>query len=114
MTKILFRSALVAAAAVLVAAAAHADTVAVTSVTDLSEPSASISSTNSYAFVGTRNIVLKLAGKTCTWVGSASGSVPQGCNYGITVNNSTGALSNPTSLNNPVCTNSSQMLSDCK
>jgi hypothetical protein len=105
---------LLAAVVSLVSGAAYADTVAVTSVTNLTEPSMMITSSGNVAFVGTRNIVLTLAGKTCTWVGSASGSVPLGCNYGITVNNSTGMLSNPSSLNNPVCTPTSEMLALCK
>lgn len=97
-----------------VSSAAYADTVAVTSVTNLNEPAATITSSGSYPFVGTKNIVFTVAGKTCNWVGSASGSVPQGCNYGITVNSSTGQLSNPSSLDNAVCTPTSQMLSLCK
>ena len=108
------KSLLLAAAASFISSAAFADTVAVTSVTDLTVPSAKISSTGVVPFVGTKNIVLTLGSKTCTWVGSASGSVPLGCNYGITVNNSTGQLSSPTSLDNPVCTPTSQMLAACK
>lgn len=105
---------LLAVAAGFVSSAAYADTVSITSVTNLSEPAAVISSSSSHPFVGTKNIVFTAAGKTCNWVGSASGSVPQGCNYGITVNTSTNQLSNPSSLDNPVCTPTSQMLSLCK
>ncbi|MBY0430502.1 MAG: hypothetical protein K2Q10_04840 [Rhodospirillales bacterium] len=106
---------LAAALASFVSGAAYADTLSVTSVTNVTEPALQIPpATSSVAFVGTKNIIFTVAGKTCTWVGSASGSVPQGCNYGITVNTSTNELSNPTSLNNPVCTQSSQMLSLCK
>ncbi|MQX38579.1 hypothetical protein [Roseospira navarrensis] len=109
------RTALIAAAATLLAAgAAHADTVSITTITELSEPSATLTSSAHHPFVGTREIVFTVAGKTFTWVGSASGSVPKGCNYGLTVNVSTGALSNPTSLDNPVCTPTSEMLSLCK
>jgi hypothetical protein len=111
------RKVLLTAAAVLgFSAAAYADTVAITSVTDMTSPAqpGAISSTNTYAFVGTRMITFTVAGKTCNFVGSASGSVPLGCNYQLTVNNSTGALSNPKSLDNPVCTPTAQMLANCK
>lgn len=106
----------VAAGLSLMAGAALADTLAITSVTDTISPAqpGAISSTNTYAFVGTRMITFVVAGKTCNFVGSASGSVPLGCNYQLTVNNSTGQLSNPKSLDNPVCTPTSQMLSNCK
>ncbi|HWA88646.1 MAG TPA: hypothetical protein VG889_01330 [Rhizomicrobium sp.] len=102
------------AAAALLSTAAYADTVQVTSVTNISSPSATVTSMSSAAFKGGMSTVLTIGGKTCKWGGSASGSVPGGCNYQITVNNSTNALSNPVSTNpNPVCTASSQMLADC-
>ena len=107
---------LLAIAAIGLCGTAYADTVSITSVTDLISPSApgAISSTNVFPFVGTRMITFKVVGKTCSWVGSASGSVPLGCNYSLTVNNSTGTLSNPKSLDNPVCTPTSAMLAGCK
>ncbi len=110
------KAVLLAAAAVLVSGAAFADTVSITSVTPMtSAPASSITSTGNAAFTPAQNtIVVHVGGKTCTWVSSLAGSVPQGCNYGITVNTGTNALSNPTSLNNPVCTNSANMLADCK
>lgn len=108
------KSIILAVAATFVGGAAFADTLAITSVTDLNEPEATISSTDSYAFRGTQAIVFKVAGKTCNWVGSAAGSVPQGCNYKLTVNNSSGALTDPSSLDNPVCTKTADMLAACK
>ncbi|KAA5605035.1 hypothetical protein F1188_13455 [Roseospira marina] len=100
--------------ATLLAGPALADTVAVTTVTDLMEPSQTITSSGHVAFVGTEEIRFKVAGKTCTWVGSAAGSVPKGCNYKITVNVTTGELSDPSSLDNPVCTKTADMLAACK
>ncbi|MBB4265604.1 hypothetical protein [Roseospira visakhapatnamensis] len=106
--------AIAAAAITLAAMPARADTVEITAVTDMSEPSGTITSSNTMSFTGTEKIMFKVMGKTCTWVGSAAGSVPKGCNYGLTVNMSTGKLSDPTSLDNPVCTQTSDMLANCK
>ncbi|CAH0443149.1 hypothetical protein ACQUJT_17085 [Ralstonia pseudosolanacearum] len=106
--------ALLAATGFFAATGAQADTVAVTSVTNLSDPSTqSVVSKGVASFVGTKQIVLALAGKTCTWVGSASAIGPVGCNYGITVNG-TNQLSNPESNSNPNCTPASQMIAMCK
>lgn len=69
--------ALLAATGFFAATGAQADTVAVTSVTNLSDPSTqSVVSKGVASFVGTKQIVLALAGKTCTWVGSASAIGP--------------------------------------
>ena len=106
---------LVAAAALLLASAANADSVTVTSVTALTTPSQTLSSTTRVDFTPTQDfIVLKVAGKTCKWSSSTTGSVPQGCNYGITVNNTTMTLSAPTSLNNRFCTKATHMLAACR
>ena len=112
MKKALF---IAAAAVAFISGAAHADSLVVTSVTNLTTPSSQITSNGNIQFVGTPSITFTGAGKTCSWLGSGAGaSVPAGCNYGITVNNSTNTLSNPTSLDNPNCTPASQMLSLCK
>ena len=105
----------IAAAVAFISGAAHADSLVVTSVTNLATPASQISSVGNIQFVGTPSISFTAAGKTCSWLGSGAGaSVPLGCNYGITVNTSTSTLSNPTSLDNPNCTPASQMLSLCK
>jgi hypothetical protein len=107
---------LAALAVIGLSTAAHADTVSITSVVDMMTPPqpAAISSSNTYHFVGTNQIVFKVAGKTCSFVGSATAIGPIGCNYSLTVNESTGALSNPVSNSNPGCTQASQMIASCK
>lgn len=94
----------------------QADTVAITSVTQLSSPSGqTITSSSSAAFVGPKTITFTTVGKTCQWVGSATAIGPLGCNYSITVNSSTGELSNPSNANsNSGCTQASQMVAQCK
>jgi hypothetical protein len=97
-----------------VSAAAFADTVAVTSQTSFSSPSGgSISSTNSYAFKGVTTITFMVAGKTCHLKGSASGPVPTGCNYAITVAPN-GSISGSLTAGNEICTQSGQVASSCK
>jgi hypothetical protein len=111
MKKVLF----IAVAIAFISGAAHADTLAITSMTAVTMPSSQIISNSTLQFVGTPAITFTAAGKTCSWLGSGAGaSVPSGCNYGITVNNSTNTLSNPSSLDNANCTPASQMLSLCK
>lgn len=102
------------AATVFLSAPAWADTVNITSVTDLGSPTASMSSTAHYEFRGTPRIVFSVAGKTCNFVGSGSVSSPKGCNYSLTVNNSTMQLSNPVSDSSPGCTPTPQMLMNCR
>ena len=101
------------AAAMLLSTAAFADTVTITSVSNLTQPNGTISSQGSYAFVGTPRIVFTVAGKTCNFVGSGSVSAPIGCNYSLTVNNSTNTLSDMVSNSSPGCTPTSQMAAAC-
>lgn len=103
-----------AAALVTVSTAAQADTVTIINRTVLQEPHAVLTSSTMYPFQGTKEIVLTTMGKTCTWIGSASAGGPKGCNYGITVNTSTGELSNPTSDSNTTCTPVDQLIAACK
>jgi hypothetical protein len=98
----------------MAAAAALADSVSVTSQTSFSNPSGgSISSTNSYGFKGTATITFTVAGKTCNLKGSASGPVPTGCNYAITVAPN-GSISGSLTSGNSVCTQTNQIASSCK
>ncbi len=96
--------------------AVHADTVNIRFVMDTMNPSrdAAIVSQGSYAFRGTNQIVFRVAGKTCTFVGSAQAIGPIGCNYWLTANVSTGYLSDPRAENNPGCTSAQNMLANCR
>lgn len=106
---------IIAVAVAFIPGVALADTVTVTSVTDILEPQASFSSSNTYHFVGTPKVVVKLSGKTCSWQGSGAGqSVPAGCNYIAAVSASTGQILSLSSGNNPGCTPSSNMLAACQ
>lgn len=102
----------------LAPALSWADTVSITAVTDLSSPAGQVvSSTAAVGFGGPNMITFNVAGKTCNWLGSAnpSASGSNGCNYQITVNNSTGQLSNPgNAVSNSGCTQPAQMLALCK
>ena len=105
---------IIALAVLFVSSAALADTVAITSQTSFSDPSGgNIQSTNSYAFTGTQTITFTVAGKTCNLKGSASGPVPTGCNYTITVSPN-GSISGVLTAGNSVCTQSSQIAASCK
>lgn len=103
-------------ALVLSPMAAQADTVNLNFVTDSSVPAKNeaIVAQGTYAFKGTSQIVFKVLGKTCTFVGSAQAIGPIGCNYWLTANLSTMTLSNPRAENNPGCTSPSNMLAACK
>ncbi len=104
-------------ASMLLSVTAHADLVQVTSVTDMDDPKkpSAISSTSVYAFTPeTKAITFKIAGKTCNFVSSVSAIGPMGCNYSLTVNNSTLTLSSPSSSGNTGCTAASEMLTACK
>ena len=96
--------------------AAQADTVNITFVQDVVTPvqTKAIVVKGSYPFKGTQEIVFKIAGKTCTYVGSAKAIGPKGCNYSLTVNTSTNALSDPSADSNPGCTDPKEMLANCK
>ncbi len=101
-------------ATLFISSAAMADTVMVTSETTFSDPSGgSITSSDTYSFRGTQDIVFTVAGKTCTLNGSARGSVPMGCNYKITVA-SNGSISGELSAGNNVCTQTPNVASSCK
>jgi opacity protein-like surface antigen len=103
-----------ALATLFVSSAAMADTVRVTSETTFSDPSGgSITSSDSYAFRGTKDIVFTVAGKTCTLNGSARGSVPMGCNYKIAVAPN-GSISGELAAGNSVCTQTPSVASSCK
>jgi hypothetical protein len=103
-----------AVAGIFLAAAGsiQADTVSVTSHTAFSDPSGSIASSNSYAFVGTKTITFEVAGKTCNLNGSARGSVPMGCNYNIAVD-ADGSISGMLTAGNSVCTQTPDIASSC-
>lgn len=111
MNKLLF-----SVSALFLSFAAHADTVNLTFVEDMVMPAQAkaIVAKGSYAFKGTPEIVFKVVGKTCTYVGSAKAIGPKGCNYSLTVNTSTGMLSDPSADNNPGCTDPKDMLANCK
>jgi hypothetical protein len=103
-----------ALATLFISTAAMADTVRITSQSTFSDPGGgSITSSDAYAFKGTRDIVFTVAGKTCTLNGSARGSVPMGCNYQITVA-SNGSISGELTAGNNVCTQTGQVASSCK
>ena len=113
MKKVLF-----VVASMFLSAAAFADTVAITSVTDFSSPNkpGAISSSGSYAFTPSAAITFTLAGKTCNWVSSSTpygSGAGAGCNYNITVDNSTGALSNATSNGNGCTASGAPMIAAC-
>lgn len=98
--------------------AAFADSLSITSVTELQSPGgASVSSTGATGFnPGREKIVLRVVGKTCTFNSSGNpwnAGAGAGCNYGLTVNQSTGELSNPTSNANG-CTPADQMIASCR
>lgn len=105
-----------AAATLLLSTAANADTVNITIQADFITPSNPGSSTISYAFRPSGPISFRVAGKTCTWVSSASpygSGGGAGCNYSITVNSS-GQFTNAQS-NGMGCTASGQpMISACR
>lgn len=103
-------------ASLIVAPAAFADTVHVTTQVAFAAPTHATSSTASYAFRPSAPIVFKVAGKTCTWVSSSSpygSGGGAGCNYSMTIDpsgNLTGASSNGNG-----CTESGEaMIKACK
>ena len=108
------RALLFAASSIILFAAegVQADTVAVTSHTAFSDPSGSITSSNSFAFKGTSTISFKVAGKMCNLNGSARGSVPMGCNYKIDVAPD-GSISGELSAGNSVCTQTADIAKSC-
>ncbi len=93
--------------------AAMADTVTVETKTNFSTPDDTLTSKNTLHFKGTQEIQFDVAGKTCTLTGSASGAVPMGCNYLITVNPD-GSISGVLHAGNAVCTQSGQIAASCK
>lgn len=109
---------LAAIPATLFVTAALADTVNVTSVTNMTSPSGvAVTSNSAVGFnPGRDKIVFKIAGKTCTFNSSGNpwnAGQGAGCNYSLTVNNSTNTLSNPGSNANG-CTPANQMLAACQ
>ncbi len=104
-------------AAMFLSAAAHADTVQITTLADFTAPSnPGASGVIAYAFTPSAPISFKVAGKTCTWVSSSSpwgSGGGAGCNYSITVNSS-GALSNASSNGNGCTASGQPMISACK
>lgn len=106
---------LISAAALLLASAARADSLVITSVTEMGQPTGTITSTGNSQFKGQNAVVFTAFGKACKWAGSAAGSAPQGCNYSITINTSHESFSNPGSNGGSgnICTPSSQMLALC-
>ena len=100
----------------LVPCAAHADTVHITFVQDMITPSQAraVVATGVFPFTGTQKIVFKIAGKTCTFVGSAKAPGPRGCNYWLTLDVASGLLFEPRAENNPGCTAPQDMLESCK
>lgn len=104
------------ASALMFPAISCADTVNIKFVMDTNVPARNqaIVAQGSYAFQGTSEIVFPIAGKTCTFVGSARAIGPVGCNYWLTANISTGKLSDPRAESNPGCTAPQNMLSSCR
>ncbi len=96
-----------------------ADAIQITSITQFTLPVANppVVSVSGLEFKpGTSKIVLKLAGKTCTFNSSGNpwgSGAGKGCTYAITVNNSTNTLSLPASNGNG-CTLAREMLAACK
>lgn len=104
---------LVPALALALATAAHADSLTITSVTEMGEPAGiNVVSKASQGFVGPKTVVFSAFGKACKWVGSGSVPAPQGCNYSITLNNTRLTFTDPGS-NGGTCTPASQMLAAC-
>lgn len=105
-------------AGMLTSGLAAADSVNLTTVTEVkTSQTQSISSNASVGFnPGSSKISIQLGSKMCTWnssgnpYGSGAGA---GCNYALTYNVSTGEISNPQSNGNG-CTPSSQMVAACK
>ncbi len=97
----------------LFSSVAFADTVSITSNTIFSTPGHMLTSSENYAFRGTKDIVFTVAGKTCTLRGSARGSVPMGCNYAISVTPN-GSVVGHLTAGNQVCTQSNQIETSCK
>lgn len=96
-----------------VASAALADAVAVTSKTSFSSPSGpTIESFNYTAFQGPWTIIFEVAGKTCYLNGSARGSVPEGCNYHLTVEPD-GSIHGILTAGNWICTQSADIAASC-
>jgi hypothetical protein len=105
-------------AALAFGAPAFADSLSITSVTELQSPGGtSISSTAATGFSpGRDKIVLRVVGKTCTFNSSGNpwnAGAGAGCNYSLTVNQSSGELSNPGSNANG-CTPADQMIASCR
>lgn len=99
------------AASTLLASTVHADTVVIHYQGDLYTVGA-LNATGHAAFVGAKEDIFAVAGKACTFVGSASAIGPKGCNYELTVNVD-GELVNPVSNGNSGCTPASKMLAKC-
>ncbi|HEV8580497.1 MAG TPA: hypothetical protein VGX68_15630 [Thermoanaerobaculia bacterium] len=105
---------MIAVLAVLcISSVALADSVSITSQASFSSPSGSITSTGNFQFKGPQTITFTVAGKTCNLNGSGRGSVPEGCNYAITVAPN-GSISGTLTAGNSVCTQSSQIAASCK
>lgn len=105
--------AIVPLAFLLASSVAHADAVAVTSKTFFSSPyGATIESFNYTAFGGPWTIIFQVAGKTCYLNGSARGSVPEGCNYHLTVEPD-GTIHGYLTAGNWVCTQSADVAASC-
>lgn len=108
------KKAFLAAVLVVLPVVAFADTVTVSTNTTMMQPGAMITSTGTFHFVGTPQIVVKVAGKTCTWVGSGSVSVSTGCNYIIDQDLSGSTITYKNQQDGNVCTPSAQMAAACK
>lgn len=114
-----FRTALraISITGLLASGLASADTVSLTTVTEITVGShnTSISSNGGVGFGPPGpTITFKLGSKTCNFISSYYGAgYGSGCNYALTYNASTGALSNPWSNGNG-CTPPSQMIAACQ
>lgn len=105
------------AVALVMSAAAYADTVNISVQADFIKPSKpGASSKISMAFTPSAPISFKVAGKTCTWISSSSpygSGGGAGCNYNITVNPD-GMLADATSNGNGCTASGKAMISACK
>lgn len=107
---------LVAAASLALTPLAFADSMSIVSTTEGVQPAKIVSSSAYYDFnPGKNKIVIKLLGKTCTLNSSgnpAGAGAGGGCNYTITINNSTATMG--LTSNGHSCTIASELPSSCK
>lgn len=110
------KSLYLAAAAALLTSVAFADTLNIISVTEGVQPASKLTSKATSAFnPGNKKIVFKALGKTCTLNSSGNpwnAGAGAGCNYEVTINNSTQTMSLTSNANG--CTIPAEFLASCK